>query len=97
MAYALIQQRRHGHGPEVGAALHRGAHVARAERHLLRFVGDLLAEGAAAGEVRDDVAPEELAAYGLHALGAAGGLSSETALRRLVQVTADGLRASPPS
>jgi hypothetical protein len=57
-------------------------------------VSELLAEGvAAAGEVRDGVAPDELAAYCRHALGAAGGLSSEDALHRLVQVTADGLRA----
>ncbi|GAB2735304.1 TetR/AcrR family transcriptional regulator [Streptomyces bullii] len=91
-AYAGIQRRRHGHDPASGAALHRGPHVAHAERRLLRFLGDLLAEGVAAGEVRDDMAPEELAAYCLHALGAAGGLPSEAAARTLVRVTVDGLR-----
>jgi hypothetical protein len=54
----------------------------------------LLAAGAEEGVVRDDVAPGELAAYCLHALAAAGGLSSEDAVRRLVRVTVDGLR--PP-
>ncbi|KAB1143291.1 TetR/AcrR family transcriptional regulator [Streptomyces luteolifulvus] len=91
-AYALIQQRRHGHDPEISAVLHRGDHVDRAERHLLRFVGELLAEGVEAGEVRDDVSPDELAGYCLHALAAAGGLKSRAAVRRLVRVTVDGLR-----
>ncbi|MEU9383565.1 TetR/AcrR family transcriptional regulator [Streptomyces sp. NPDC048279] len=93
-AYASIQRRRQGHDPEIGAALHRGDHVAHAEKHLRTFVSDLVAEGAAAGEVRDDVAPDELAAYCLYALAAAGGLTSEAAVRRLVRVTVDGLRPS---
>ncbi|MFE1315654.1 TetR/AcrR family transcriptional regulator [Streptomyces sp. NPDC058755] len=91
-AYASIQLRRRGHDPEIGAVLHRGEHVAHAEQHLLRFISELLAEGAEAGEVRDDVSPDELAAYCLHALGAAGGLPSQAAARRLVRVTVDGLR-----
>ena len=94
-AYASIQQRRHGHDAEIGAVLHRGQHVAHAEQHLLRFVSELLAEGAEAGEVRHDVSPDELAAYCLHALAAAGGLKSQAAVHRLVRVTVDGLRPSP--
>lgn len=92
-AYAFIQRERqeHGHGGELSALLHRGAHAARAEQHLRAFMRDLLAEGAEAGEVRDDVAPEELAGYCLHALAGAGGLPSKAAVRRLVTVTADGL------
>jgi len=93
-AYAFIQRRRHGHGVELSALLHRGEHVVHAERHLHGFVRDLLAEGAEAGEVRGDVAPDELATYCLHALAAAGGLSSEAAVRRLVAVTVAGLRPS---
>lgn len=69
--------------------------MAHAEQHLRRFIGDLLTEGVAAGEVRDDVAPQELAAYCLHALAATGGLPSEGAVCRLVRVTVDGLRPSP--
>jgi AcrR family transcriptional regulator len=91
-AYAFIQRRRYGHDAEIGAVLHRGDHVAHAEKHLRAFVSGLLTEGVAAGEVRDDVAPDELAAYCLHALAAAGGLTSEAAVRRLVRVTVDGLR-----
>ncbi|GAA3772964.1 TetR/AcrR family transcriptional regulator [Streptomyces coacervatus] len=94
-AYARIQHRRRGHDAEIGALLHRGEHIAHAEQHLRGFVGGLIAEGVAAGEVRDDVSPHELAAYCLHALGAAGGLESGAAVRRLVQVTLDGLRPAP--
>ncbi len=36
--------------------------------------------------------PDELATYCLHALSAAGDLTSRTAVRRLVRVTLDGLR-----
>jgi AcrR family transcriptional regulator len=74
---------------------HRGGHVARARDHLLVFLRDLLDEAAEAGDVRDDVAPDELASYCLHALAAAGGLPSEAAVCRLVAVTLSGLR--PPA
>jgi len=82
------------HGTELGALLHRGEHVARAQQQLSDFIRDLLAEAAKAGEVRDDVAPDELASYCLQALTAAGSLTSKAAVRRLVAVTLAGLR--PP-
>ncbi|MFE6286556.1 TetR/AcrR family transcriptional regulator [Streptomyces sp. NPDC057877] len=90
--YALIQQQRHGHGGELSAVLHRGDHVVRAEQHLRDFVRGLLAEGAQAREVRDDVSSDELAGYCLHALAGAGALPSKAAVRRLVAVTLAGLR-----
>jgi len=89
-AYALI--RHEHHGTELAALLHRGEHVARAERQLRDFIRDLLAEGAEAGDLRDDVAPDELASYCLHALTAASSLSSKAAVRRLVTVTLAGLQ-----
>ncbi|MBG0831709.1 TetR/AcrR family transcriptional regulator [Planomonospora sp. ID67723] len=92
-AYALIQYEHPG--GEVAALLHRGEHVARAQRHLRDFLQDLLAEGVQAGQLRDDVAPEELAGYCMHALAAAGGLPSTDAVRRLVMVTVSGLRPAP--
>jgi AcrR family transcriptional regulator len=92
-AYALIQHEHHG--TELAALLHRREHVSRARRHLGEFVRDLLAEAAATGDVRNDVAPDELASYCLQALTAAGSLSSKSAVRRLVAVTLAGLR--PPS
>jgi len=91
-AYAFIAQEHHG--TELAALLHRGEHVARAQRQLRDFVRDLLIEGAATGDFRDDVAPDELARYCLHALSAAAGLPSKAAVRRLVTVTLAGLR--PP-
>ncbi|TIU24058.1 MAG: TetR/AcrR family transcriptional regulator, partial [Mesorhizobium sp.] len=50
------------------------------------------AEGAAMGDLRNDVAPDELATYCLHALTAANSLTSKAAVRRLVAVTLAGLR-----
>lgn len=91
-AFAFIQRERHGHGGDLSAVLHRGEHVARAEQELRHFIRDLLAEGVETDDVRDDVAPDELAGYCLHALAGAGGLSSKAAVRRLVAVTLTGLR-----
>ncbi|MER6357207.1 TetR/AcrR family transcriptional regulator [Streptomyces sp. NPDC001634] len=92
-AYAFIQQQRNGHGGELSALLHRGDHVAHAEQHLRHFIRGLLAEAVEVGEVRDDVAPDELADYCIHALAAAGSLTSKAAVKRLVAVTLTGLRS----
>ncbi len=91
-AYALISHEYHA--PDLAALLHRGEHMARAQRRLRKFIRDLLIEGAKAGDLRDDVAPDELASDCLHALTAASTLPSKTAVRRLVSVTLAGLR--PP-
>ena len=93
-SYALIARESHGHhDAELAAFLHRDEQVARAWQQCRGMIRDLLAEGARSGEVRDDVAPDELAGYCLHALAAAGGLPSEAAVRRLVAVTVAGLRS----
>ena len=90
-AYALIQ---HDHrANELASLLHRGEHVVRAQQHLGDLVSELIAEGAASGDLRDDIAPHELASYCLHALTAASRLPSKAAARRLVTVTMSGLRA----
>ena len=89
-AYAFIS---HQHqGSELAALVHRGAHVARAEHRLGKLVRDIVVQAAHAGAVRDDVSPEELAQYCLHALTAASQLSSKAAVRRLVAVTLGGLK-----
>jgi AcrR family transcriptional regulator len=93
-AYALIQHQHHG--TELPAALlHRGEHVTRARQQLQDLVADLLAAGARAGDIRSDIAPDELAGYCLHALTAAGALPAEAAVRRLLAVTMAGLRPQP--
>jgi AcrR family transcriptional regulator len=92
-AYALIVHETGGHiGSEVAALVHRGEHVARAERHLRGMLRGLVSEAAAAGQARDDLAPDEVVTYCLHALSAASHLPSKAAVRRLVDVTLSGLR-----
>lgn len=97
-AYALIHLERvqhHRHAPrgtELTAFLHRDEHLAQPQQQLHAMIRDLLAEAAAAGVVRGDVDPAELASYCLHALTAAGSLPSEDAVRRLVGVTLAGMR-----
>jgi AcrR family transcriptional regulator len=91
-AYALIVYEFHDN--ELAAFLHRGQHVARARQHLYGLIRDLLIEAKETGDLRDGVAPGELASYCLHALSAAGSLPSKAAVRRLVMVTLAGLR--PP-
>jgi AcrR family transcriptional regulator len=97
-AYALIRHESQGHhDSDLAAFLHRDEQkqVARAQEQLLAMIRDLLAEGAATGELRDDVAPDELATYCLHALAASSSLPSKAAVRRLVTVTLAGLRPGP--
>jgi AcrR family transcriptional regulator len=88
--YALMSHEHHG--SDLAALVHRGGHVDRAQQQLSEFIGDLLTEGAETGDVRDDVAPDELASYCLHALTAASSLPSKAAVHRLVTVTLAGLR-----
>ena len=92
-AYALIEHKRHA--SDLAALLHRGEHVARAQQHLTDIIRELLSEAAEAGDIRGDIAPEELAGYCLHALTAARHVQSEAAIRRLVQVTLTGLQPNP--
>ena len=69
--------------------------MTRAEQQLAELFAELLSEVAGTGQLRDDVAPSELAAYCLNALAAAGILATEGAVHRLVGVTMDGLRPHP--
>ncbi len=94
-AYALLS--RHARGPQdagFAAVLHRDERVAQAERQVHQLIRDLLAAAAKAGEVRDDVPPDELASYCVHALAGAGPHGSKAMVRRLVSVTLAGLH--PP-
>jgi len=95
-AYALLSRHSRGH-QDAGFAelLHRHEQVTRAQRQVHVMIRDLLAAGAKAGIVRDDVPPDELASYCVHALGGVGGQRSKAAVHRLVMVTQAGLR--PPA
>jgi AcrR family transcriptional regulator len=92
-AYALISYEHHG--SELAALLHHGEHHARAHQQLTDLIEDLLTKAAQSGHLRDDVAPDELANYCLHALTAASSMPSKAAVRRLITVTLAGLRRSP--
>jgi AcrR family transcriptional regulator len=90
-AYARMIRNRQ-HGTDLSALLHRGEHVSEAHQRLTRLIEDLLSQAARSGDVREDIAPGELAEYCVHALAAATAIRSEAALRRLVNVTLAGLR-----
>ena len=94
--YALLSHRGPGHhDSELARFLHRDQHVAHAEQQVHDLIRDLIDASAAAGDVRADVSPHELATYCLHAVGAAGALTSKAAVRRLVTVTLSGLVRRP--
>lgn len=93
--YARIAHQSQGqHETDIGALLHRDHQVAHAQQQVRNLFRDLLADSAEAGDVRDDIEPDELATFCLHALTAAGDLPSEAAVGRLVAVTVAGLRPS---
>ena len=96
-AFALISHQSHGHhDTELAAFLHRDERVARAQEQLRDMVRELVVEGVKTGDLRADVAPDELASYCLHALAAARSVPAEPAVRRLVTVTMEGLRPPLP-
>jgi AcrR family transcriptional regulator len=90
LAYAHIQHQHRDH--QLAGLLHRGEHMVPARQQLHAFLADLLAAAAKDGDIRDDVAPGELASYCLNALAAASSMPSQDAVRRLVTVTLAGLR-----
>jgi AcrR family transcriptional regulator len=92
-AYARITHASHGHdNVELTAFLHGDQQVHHAQQQLRALIGDLIAEGAESGAVRDDIAPHELASFCLGALGTASTLPSKASVQRLVNFTMAGLR-----
>jgi AcrR family transcriptional regulator len=94
-AFAMMTHQRPDR--EVGALLHRGPHILRAEQAVSALLEGLLEEAARAGTVRTDVSSSELASFCLHALSAASRAPSKAALERLVAVTLAGLRPEAPA
>ena len=95
-AYGLIFHNSRGHhGTELAAFLHQDAQVAQAQQQVNEMIRDLLTKAAETGIIRDDVTPDELASYCLHALAAASRLPSKAAVRRLVTVILAGLHPRP--
>jgi AcrR family transcriptional regulator len=94
-AFALMANESHRHrDTELAAILHRDEQFVRAQRRVHNMIRDLLTDAAKAGHVRDDVPPEELTRFCLHALAGAGRERSKAEVDRLVTVTLSGLR--PP-
>jgi hypothetical protein len=93
-AHITYKRRRDGEMPPSSTATSTSS---APEQRLHDLVRGAIVEAAAIGAVRDDVSPDELADYCLHALGAAGGLPSEAAVWRLVGVTLAGLRLADRS
>jgi AcrR family transcriptional regulator len=85
---------RQPYGAEVAALVHGDERAAAARRHIHDLLREVLAEAATAGDVRDDTAPGELATFCLHAVTAAGDLSTGPAVRRLVRLILTALRPS---
>ena len=92
--YARICQHRGQGTDDLATLLHRGEDAARAQQLLTDLVQGVLVAAAGDGVVRTDVASAELTGYCLHALAAAGTLTSEDAVGRLVVVVLQGL--APP-
>lgn len=91
--YVLLS---HGqHGGELARTLHGGDQIWRAQQQLSRFLEEIIAEGAAAGQLRSDVPATELAAFCLHAASAASTLRDHAAIRRLIGVISAGVRPEP--
>lgn len=95
-SFAFISHNSQGHrDTELAALLHGHEQVAPAEHRVRQMIQGLLVAAAKSGAVRDDMPPEELAGYCLHALTAARNMPTKAAVRRLVAVTLAGLR--PPA
>jgi AcrR family transcriptional regulator len=96
-AFASISHSTGGHhDTELARFLGMDEHVAQAQRRVRGLIRGLVAEGADAGEVRDDVPPDELATYCLNALTAAASLPSRAAVRRLVDLTTSAMKPRSP-
>jgi len=90
--YAGFLRHRGRHGAGLVSFLHRDTHLEPAQQHLLALIEDVLAQAAAAGAVRTDTPPRELAAYCLHALAAAADAPGDASVHRLVDLVTAGLR-----
>jgi AcrR family transcriptional regulator len=91
--YAHIVQQTRSHDTELVKFLHPDQQIADAQQQLRLLIGELIAEAAAAGRLRGDIDPAELANYCLGALAAAATLTDPAALTRLIDLTLTGLRA----
>lgn len=88
----IVRGSRTHQGSGVAVLLHQDPHVAPAQQHLHDLVRDVVADAAAAGEVRGDVPTEQLAAFALHALTATADDDPAAPVDHLVSLTLAGMR-----
>jgi AcrR family transcriptional regulator len=97
-AYAHIQRERvrhhhdQPHGREFADLLHSDPQVDQSQRELHAMIRDLITDAITLGTVRDDIPPNELAGYCIHALDAAGHAPSDESVARLVTLTLAGMQ-----
>ncbi|MGW4532994.1 TetR/AcrR family transcriptional regulator [Nocardia sp. NPDC004340] len=94
-SYAHIARQSRGHDRELVTFLHPDEQVVHAHNQLRELIGQLVEEGVRSGDLRDDVPAAELAAYSLHALGAAAETSDDAGIARLVALTMGALTSRP--
>ena len=92
--YGFISRHRGAHPGDLASFLHRGTPLEPSQRQLLALVTDLIKQAAAAGAVRADIAPGQLASYALHALAAANDLPTDASVHQLVALVIDALRST---
>jgi AcrR family transcriptional regulator len=97
-AFALMTQRGGQHSPSgaLMSLLHRGENVTRAEQSLCELIAHLVAAAVTDGTARDDVPPEQLAWFCLHAAKSAQHLPSQAAVRRMVALIMSALTTPSP-
>jgi AcrR family transcriptional regulator len=93
--YAIFQYK--SHAAHIGEIVQLGGHRVLAQQQLRGLIQDLMMDAAGTGDVRTDVAPDELVSYCLNALDGAASAPTEAAVRRLVRVTLTGLRIKTPA
>lgn len=90
--YAHIAHQTGSHDRELVRFLHPNEQIVNAQKQLREMIRELIEAGANAGELRSDIAADELVNYCLHALAGAAELSTPDAITRLIAVTTAGLR-----
>lgn len=95
-AYARL--RRHQHGDD--GVLHLPERISPAELELTDMVRELIDEDARAGRARTDIPADDLAAFAVHAMGAAATASDHSAVDRLTAVVVGAIQgpfSQPPA
>jgi AcrR family transcriptional regulator len=94
-AYAHVARELGGYAERHGRTwrvVHTAERIAHAQERLHALIRDVLVDAAAAGAVRDDLPPDELTTYCLHAVGAAATARRPAAVEAIVAMTLAGLR-----